>query len=221
MRPAREISIGNFRIGGNQPLVLIAGPCVIESEAHAVMMAERLAEIAARAKMPLVFKASYDKANRSSEQSFRGPGLKEGLRILQKIKTRFELPILTDIHEVSHAVPAAEVADVLQIPAFLSRQTDLLAAAGKTGRVVNLKKGQFLSPWEMANAVEKITNAGNSSVILSERGASFGYQNLVVDMRSFPILRKMGYPVVFDVTHAVQLPGEQGNSSGGQPEFIE
>ena len=221
MHPAREISIGNFRIGGHQPLVLIAGPCVIESEAHAIMMAERLAEIAAHAKMPLVFKASYDKANRSSEQSFRGPGLTEGLRILQKIKQRFGLPILTDIHEVSHAAAAAEVADVLQIPAFLSRQTDLLAAAGKTGRVVNLKKGQFLSPWEMANAVEKITNMGNDSVILSERGASFGYQNLVVDMRSFPILRKTGCPVVFDVTHSVQLPGGEGKSSGGQPEFIE
>jgi 2-dehydro-3-deoxyphosphooctonate aldolase (KDO 8-P synthase) len=221
MHPAREISIGNFRIGGNQPLVLIAGPCVIESESHAFMMAERLAEIAAHAKMPLVFKASYDKANRSSEQSFRGPGLTEGLRILQKIKQRFGLPILTDIHEVSHAAAAAEVADVLQIPAFLSRQTDLLAAAGKTGRVVNLKKGQFLSPWEMANAVEKITNMGNDSVILSERGASFGYQNLVVDMRSFPILRKTGCPVVFDVTHSVQLPGGEGKSSGGQPEFIE
>ena len=221
MRPAREISIGNFRIGGNQPLVLIAGPCVIESEAHAVMMAERLAEIAAHAKMPLVFKASYDKANRSSEQSFRGPGLTEGLRILQKIKQRFGLPVLTDIHEVFHAAIAAEVADVLQIPAFLSRQTDLLAAAGKTGRVVNLKKGQFLSPWEMANAVEKISSTGNERVILSERGASFGYQNLVVDMRSFPILRKTGCPVVFDVTHSVQLPGGEGKSSGGQPEFIE
>jgi 2-dehydro-3-deoxyphosphooctonate aldolase (KDO 8-P synthase) len=221
MHPAREISIGNFRIGGNQPLVLIAGPCVIESEAHAFMMAERLAEIAARAKMPFVFKASYDKANRSSEQSFRGPGLTEGLRILQEIKDRFQIPILTDIHEVSHAVAAAKVADVLQIPAFLSRQTDLLAAAGKTGRVVNLKKGQFLSPWEMANAVEKIASTGNERVILSERGASFGYQNLVVDMRSFPILRKTGCPVVFDVTHSVQLPGGEGKSSGGQPEFIE
>jgi 2-dehydro-3-deoxyphosphooctonate aldolase (KDO 8-P synthase) len=221
MHPAREISIGNFRIGGNQPLVLIAGPCVIESEAHAFMMAERLAEIAARAKMPFVFKASYDKANRSSEQSFRGPGITEGLRILQKIKERLQIPILTDIHEMSHASIAAKVADVLQIPAFLSRQTDLLAAAGKTGRVVNLKKGQFLSPWEMANAVEKIASTGNERVILSERGASFGYQNLVVDMRSFPILRKTGCPVVFDVTHSVQLPGGEGKSSGGQPEFIE
>ena len=215
-----SFQVGDIHIGSGN-LFLIAGPCVIESEAHASMMAERLAEIAAHAKIPLVFKASYDKANRSSEQSFRGPGLAEGLRILQKIKTRFELPILTDIHEVSHAAAAAEVADVLQIPAFLSRQTDLLTAAGKTGRVVNLKKGQFLSPWEMANAVEKIASTGNDRVILSERGASFGYQNLVVDMRSFPILRKTGCPVVFDVTHSVQLPGGAGKSSGGQPEFIE
>lgn len=221
MHPAREISIGNFRIGGNQPLVLIAGPCVIESEAHAFTMAERLAEIAAYAKVPFIFKASYDKANRSSDQSYRGPGLTEGLRILNKIKERFGVPILTDIHEVSHAAAAAEVADVLQIPAFLSRQTDLLVAAGKTGRVVNLKKGQFLSPWEMTNVVEKVANTGNDRIILTERGASFGYQNLVVDMRSFPIMRKTGCPVVFDVTHSVQLPGGEGKSSGGQPEFIE
>lgn len=208
-------------MGGNQPMVLIAGPCVIESEAHALLMAERLADAAARAKVPFIFKASYDKANRSSEQSFRGPGIIEGLRILQKIKERFGVPILTDIHEVSHAVIAAEVADVLQIPAFLSRQTDLIVAAGKTSRVINLKKGQFLSPWEMANAVEKVTKTGNDRIFLTERGASFGYQNLVVDMRSFPILRKTGCPVVFDVTHSVQLPGGEGKSSGGQPEFIE
>ncbi len=221
MQLAREISIGNVRIGGNQPLFLIAGPCVIESEEHALMMAERLTEIAARANVPFIFKASYDKANRSSEQSFAGPGLSEGLRILKKIKERFGLPILTDIHEASQAAPVAEVADVLQIPAFLSRQTDLLVAAGKTGRVVNLKKGQFLSPWEMANAAEKVTKTGNEHVFLTERGASFGYQNLVVDMRSFPIMRKTGCPVVFDVTHSVQLPGGAGKSSGGQPEFIE
>jgi 2-dehydro-3-deoxyphosphooctonate aldolase (KDO 8-P synthase) len=221
MQIAREISIGNVRIGGNQPLFLIAGPCVIESEAHALMMAENLAEMAAHANVPLVFKASYDKANRSSEQSYRGPGLEEGLRILQKIKERFGLPILTDIHDASQAIPVADVADVLQIPAFLSRQTDLLIAAGKTGRVVNLKKGQFLSPWEMANAVEKVAMTGNDKVFLTERGASFGYQNLVVDMRSFPIMRKTACPVVFDVTHSVQLPGGAGKSSGGQPEFIE
>jgi 2-dehydro-3-deoxyphosphooctonate aldolase (KDO 8-P synthase) len=221
MQIAREITIGNFRIGGNQPLVLVAGPCVIESEAHAMRMAEGLVDIAAHAKVPLVFKASYDKANRSSGESYRGPGLIEGLRILQKIKRAFSVPILTDIHEESHAAPAAEVADVLQIPAFLSRQTDLLIAAGKTGRIVNLKKGQFLSPWEMANVVEKIAKTGNDQIILTERGASFGYQNLVVDMRSFPIMRKTGCPVIFDVTHSVQLPGGAGKSSGGQPEFIE
>jgi len=221
MQIAREISIGNVRIGGNQPLFLIAGPCVIESADHALMMAERIANIAARAGVPYVFKASYDKANRSSEQSYRGPGIAEGLRILKLIKERFGLPILTDIHDVSQAARAAEVADVLQIPAFLSRQTDLLIAAGITGRVVNLKKGQFLSPWEMANAVEKITKTANDKIVLTERGASFGYQNLVVDMRSFPIMRKTGCPVVFDVTHSVQLPGGAGKSSGGQPEFIE
>jgi 2-dehydro-3-deoxyphosphooctonate aldolase (KDO 8-P synthase) len=221
MHPAREISIGNFRIGGNLPLVLIAGPCVIESEAHALMMAQRLTEITTAAKMPFIFKASYDKANRSSAQSYRGPGLIEGLRILKEVKQRFQLPILTDIHEPSQAAVAAEVIDVLQIPAFLSRQTDLLVAAGKTGRVVNIKKGQFLSPVDMANAFEKVASTGNDRVILTERGVSFGYQNLVVDMRSFPILRKTGCPVVFDVTHSVQLPGGQGKASGGQPEFID
>jgi 2-dehydro-3-deoxyphosphooctonate aldolase (KDO 8-P synthase) len=221
MQIGKEISIGNVRIGGNQPLFLIAGPCVIESESHALMLAERLAEITAHARVPFIFKASYDKANRSSEHSYRGPGLAEGLRILKKIKDRLALPILTDIHEPAQAEPVAEVADVLQIPAFLSRQTDLLVAAGNTKRVVNLKKGQFLSPWEMGNAVEKITKTGNDRIFLTERGTSFGYQNLVVDMRSFPIMQKTGWPVVFDVTHSVQLPGGAGKSSGGQPEFIE
>ena len=221
MQNAREFSIGIVRIGGNQPLALIAGPCVIESESHALAIAKRLAEIAKVAQVPFVFKASYDKANRSSADSYRGPGLAEGLRILKTIKDRLGVPILTDIHEASQAAAAAEVADVLQIPAFLSRQTDVLLAAGKTGRVVNLKKGQFLSPWEMANAVEKVAKTGNDRILLTERGASFGYQNLVVDMRSFPILRRTGCPVVFDVTHSVQLPGGEGKSSGGQPEFIE
>jgi 2-dehydro-3-deoxyphosphooctonate aldolase (KDO 8-P synthase) len=184
-------------------------------------MAERLVKIAARAKIPLVFKASYDKANRSSVSSFRGPGLGGGLEILRKIEERFRVPVLTDIHEPDQAREAAEVCDILQVPAFLSRQTDLLTAAGKTGRVVNLKKGQFLSPWDMSNAVEKVKSTGNNKVIITERGVSFGYNNLVVDMRSFPILAKTGCPVVFDVTHSVQLPGGQGNASGGQPEFIE
>jgi len=221
MQPSREISVGPLRVGGNQPLFLIAGPCVIESEAHCTLIAERLARISTEQKIPLIFKASYDKANRSSLSSYRGPGLAEGLRILRKIKERFGLPILTDVHEPSHVAPAAEVCDVLQVPAFLSRQTDLLVAAGKSGRAVNLKKGQFLSPWEMANAIEKVASTGNDRVLVTERGTTFGYQNLVVDMRSFPILRKLGCPVVFDVTHSVQLPGGEGTSSGGQPEFIE
>ena len=221
MTQSREISVGSLRIGGAQPLFLIAGPCVIESEGHARTLAERIARVAAERGVPYVFKASYDKANRSSLQSYRGPGLKEGLRILAKIKSELKLPILTDIHEPSHAAPAAEVCDVLQIPAFLARQTDLLVAAGKTRRVVNLKKGQFLAPWEMKNAIEKVASTGNEKILLTERGTSFGYQNLVVDVRSFPEMQKLGYPVVFDVTHSVQLPGEQGHASGGQPEFIE
>ncbi len=217
----RSIPMGAFRIGAGEPLVLIAGPCVIESEQHAMKMAERLVKIAAKFKVPLIFKASYDKANRSSLRSFRGPGPAGGLEILRKIKARFGVPVLTDIHEPEQARAAAEVCDVLQVPAFLSRQTDLLIAAGEAGRVVNLKKGQFLSPWEMANAAEKVKSTGNTKVIITERGVSFGYNNLVVDMRSFPILAKTGCPVVFDVTHSVQLPGGQGKASGGQPEFIE
>jgi 2-dehydro-3-deoxyphosphooctonate aldolase (KDO 8-P synthase) len=201
--------------------VLIAGPCVIESEAHAMRMAERLAKITKAAGVPFIFKASYDKANRSSLSSYRGPGLSAGLSVLRKIKERLDIPILTDIHEPAQAAAAAEVCDVLQVPAFLSRQTDLLIAAGRTGRVVNIKKGQFLAPWEMGNAVQKVASTGNRQIIVTERGVSFGYNNLVVDMRSFPILAKTGCPVIFDVTHAVQLPGGQGASSGGQPEFIE
>jgi 2-dehydro-3-deoxyphosphooctonate aldolase (KDO 8-P synthase) len=216
-----EIKLGALRLGGGNPLFLIAGPCVIESEAHARGMAERVARIAADCGVPYIFKASYDKANRSSIKGFRGPGLKEGLRILGKIKTELSVPVLTDIHEAAQAAPVAEVCDVLQIPAFLSRQTDLLVAAAKTGRIVNVKKAQFLSPWDMSNLVEKIAGAGNTQIVLTERGASFGYNNLVVDMRSFPVMRKLGYPVVYDVTHSVQLPGGQGHASGGQPEFIE
>jgi len=217
----REFSIGQVKLGGHAPLFLIAGPCVIESEAHATMLAERLAALASELKIPFIFKASYDKANRTSLHSYRGPGLAEGLRILGAIKKRCGVPVLTDVHDISHVAPAAEVCDILQIPAFLSRQTDLLLAAGRSGAAVNLKKGQFLSPWEMSNAVEKVASAGCQRIIVTERGASFGYQNLVVDMRSFPILKKMGYPVVFDVTHSVQLPGGEGKASGGQPEFIE
>jgi 2-dehydro-3-deoxyphosphooctonate aldolase (KDO 8-P synthase) len=217
----RNFTIGKVQAGGRSPLFVIAGPCVIESEAHAAMLADRLAAISTELSVPLVFKASYDKANRSSSASYRGPGLVEGLRILAAIKKRTGLPILTDVHDVSQVGPASEVSDVLQIPAFLSRQTDLLVAAGRSGRVVNIKKGQFLSPWDIENAIEKVAATGNEKIILTERGTSFGYQNLVVDMRAFPIMRKFGYPVVFDVTHSVQLPGGAGKSSGGQPEFIE
>lgn len=209
------------RIGGGAPLFLVAGPCVIESESHAMETAQRVASIAAEEHVPLIFKASYDKANRSSLSSYRGPGLKEGLRILASIKKKTGLPILTDVHDVGQVGPAAEVCDVLQVPAFLSRQTDLLLAAGRSGRAVNIKKGQFLSPWDIAHAVEKVVSTGNEKIMLTERGASFGYQNLVVDMRSFPIMRNLGYPVIFDVTHSLQLPGGAGKTSGGQPEFIE
>lgn len=221
MATQKAISLGNLRLGAGEPLFLIAGPCVIESETHLRMMAERVAKIAADAGVPLVFKASFDKANRSSMNAFRGPGLKEGLRILGKIKSDLKLPILTDIHEASQAAPVAEVADILQIPAFLARQTDLLVAAGKTGRVVNAKKPQFVSPADMKNVIEKVSSTGNANIILTERGSSFGYHNLVVDFRGIPQMKKLGYPVVFDATHSVQLPGGQGHSSGGQPEFIE
>ena len=216
-----EIALGSLRLGGGNTLFLIAGPCVIESEVHARKIAESVAKIATDAGVSYVFKASYDKANRSSVNSFRGPGLTEGLKILGKIKSDLKFPILTDIHEPSHAAPAAEVADVLQIPAFLARQTDLLVAAGKTGHIINIKKPQFVSPADMKNAVEKVMSTGNTKIILTERGSSFGYQNLVVDFRGIPQMKKFGYPVVFDATHSVQLPGGQGNASGGQPEFIE
>src|SRR6202158_3221588 len=188
MSMTREIALGSLRLGGGNPLFLIAGPCVIESEAHARMMAEKIAKIAADVGVPYIFKASYDKANRSSLKAYRGPGPKEGLRILGKIKSELKLPILTDIHDTSQAQAAAEVCDVVQIPAFLARQTDLLIAAGKTGRIINIKKGQFLSPWDMGNVAEKVASSGNRNIIFTERGASFGYNNLVVDMRSFPVL---------------------------------
>jgi 2-dehydro-3-deoxyphosphooctonate aldolase (KDO 8-P synthase) len=221
MHPVREIALGALRLGGGNPLFLIAGPCVIETEAHACAMAEKIARIAGDCGVPYIFKASYDKANRSSVKSFRGPGLSEGLRVLARIKKDFALPVLTDIHDSGQAAPAAQVCDILQIPAFLSRQTDLLVAAAKTGRVINIKKAQFLSPWDMSNVVEKVSGTGNDKIILTERGATFGYNNLVVDMRAFPVMRKFGYPVVYDVTHSLQLPGGQGHASGGQPEFIE
>jgi 2-dehydro-3-deoxyphosphooctonate aldolase (KDO 8-P synthase) len=220
-----SFQVGDVKIGGGQ-LFLIAGPCVIESEAHALNMAEAIAAIARAKKIPYIFKASYDKANRTSIHSFRGPGLEEGLRILREVQRATKVPVLTDVHQAADVPRVAEAVDVLQIPAFLCRQTDLLVAAGKSGCTVNIKKGQFVSPWDMRHAVEKVREAGGERVLLTERGASFGYNNLVVDMRSLAIMRKFA-PVVFDATHSVQLPsagaGEGDGSvavSGGQPEFI-
>jgi 2-dehydro-3-deoxyphosphooctonate aldolase (KDO 8-P synthase) len=215
------VQIGAITLGADGPFVLIAGPCVIESQAHASDLAGELASITRRLGVPFIFKASYDKANRTSGASFRGPGLDEGLRILAEIKSRHGVPILTDIHEPSHARRAAEVADVLQIPAFLCRQTDLLVAAAETGRAVNIKKGQFLAPEDVAHAIAKVVAAGNSRVIVTERGTSFGYHNLVVDMRAFPIMRALGVPVVFDVTHSLQLPGGGDGVTAGLAEYIE
>jgi 2-dehydro-3-deoxyphosphooctonate aldolase (KDO 8-P synthase) len=219
--PVRPVRLGDIVFGGGSPFVLIAGPCVIESEAHASRLAEELAAIARRAGVPFIFKASYDKANRTSGHSFRGPGLAEGLRILGAIKARLTVPVLTDIHEPGDAAAAAAVADVLQIPAFLCRQTDLLVAAAKTGCVVNIKKGQFLAPDDMKHAVAKVTEAGNARVVVTERGTSFGYHNLVVDMRAFPMMRELGVPVVFDVTHSLQLPGGGAGVTAGLAQYIE
>ncbi len=211
----------SFAIGGGAPLALIAGPCVIESPAHVLEMAAAIKEIAARCGVPVIFKASFDKANRTSGTAFRGPGLEAGLAALAEVKARTGLPILTDIHEASQAAPAAAVVDVLQIPAFLSRQTDLLIAAARTGKVVNIKKGQFLAPADMRHVVAKVAGAGNARMLLTERGVSFGYNNLVVDMRAFPMLRALGYPVVFDVTHSLQLPGAGDGVTTGLAQYIE
>ena len=214
------VTLRDMVVGDNHPIILMAGPCVVESEAHAMEMAGALVDITARVGIPFIFKASYDKANRTSGGSYRGPGIAEGLRVLGAIKARFNVPIVTDIHEPGEAVLAAEVADVLQIPAFLSRQTDLIVAAAKTGRVINIKKGQFLAPDDMKYAVAKVTAAGNSRVIVTERGASFGYRNLVVDMRAFPMMREQGIPVVFDVTHSLQLPGAGDGVTAGLAQYI-
>jgi 2-dehydro-3-deoxyphosphooctonate aldolase (KDO 8-P synthase) len=213
--------VGKLTLGSGRPLFFIAGPCVIESERHATKMAERLATVARDLRIPYIFKASYDKANRTSLTSFRGLGLKQGLHILARIKERFHIPVLTDIHEASQARPAAEICDVIQIPAFLSRQTDLLVEAGRSRAAVNIKKGQFLSPWDARHAVEKVASTGNSRILITERGSSFGYNNLVVDMRGLQVMHNWGYPVILDVTHSLQLPGAAGKRSGGQPEFIE
>jgi 2-dehydro-3-deoxyphosphooctonate aldolase (KDO 8-P synthase) len=212
---SRRLSIGDFKAGAGCPLFLIAGPCVIEGRQACLKLAGRLADLARREKVPLIFKASYDKANRSSGESFRGPGLLDGLEILQEIKEKYGLPILTDIHSEVEVDTAADVADVLQIPAFLCRQTDLLVAAGETGRIVNVKKGQFLAPADVRHIVAKIEATGNRKLMLTERGVCFGYNNLVADMRSLPIMRALGYPVVFDATHSVQRPGAGENGTGG------
>ena len=213
------IKVGTLKLGGDNPF-FIAGPCVIESEKHCLKMAERLATIAERTAVNLIFKASYDKANRTSSRSFRGPGLEEGLRILEKARNISGLPLLSDVHETSQVAAAAEVLDVLQIPAFLCRQTDLIRAAAGSGRCVNLKKGQFLSPFEMQNVLNKALETGNRKILLTERGTFFGYNSLVVDFRSFFVMREFGQPVVFDVTHSVQTPGGEGNRSGGNAEYI-
>ena len=216
----QPVQFAGLTIGGGAPLLLIAGPCVIESDAHALSLAIAIRDITRRVGVPYVFKASYDKANRTSGGSFRGPGLEQGLRTLAMVRERAGVPILTDVHEPAHAAPVAEVADVLQIPAFLSRQTDLLEAAARTGRAVNIKKGQFLAPADIRHAIAKVTATGNPRVIVTERGFSFGYNNLVVDMRAFPIMRGFGYPVVYDVTHSLQLPGGGDGVTAGQAEFI-
>lgn len=221
MRPVHDVPIGPLTMGWGRPFVLIAGPCVIESESHALAMGTAIAAIAARHHVPFVFKVSFDKANRTSLTSYRGPGIDEGLRILAAVKTAIGRPVLTDIHEPDQAARVSAVADVIQIPAFLSRQTDLIVAAARTGRVVNIKKGQFLAPADMRHAIDKVTATGNSNVIVTERGFSFGYNNLVVDMRAFPMMRALGYPVVFDVTHSLQLPGGGDGVTAGLAEYIE
>ena len=217
---SRQVKIGNVKIGGNGPLFLISGPCVIENEETTLQVAQFLKGIAQKVKIPVIFKSSYDKANRTSIDSFRGPGLHKGLEILQEVKYITGLPILSDIHQVSEIGKAAEILDVIQIPAFLSRQTDLIIEAAKTDLPLNIKKGQFLSPWDMKQVVLKAVSGGNKDILLTERGTSFGYNSLVVDMRSIFVMKNFGYPVVFDATHGVQLPGGRGKSSGGRREFV-
>ena len=217
---ATPIRLGDFGVGAGNPLVLIAGPCVIESEELVLSTCEKIKEITSRHEVPFVFKSSYTKANRLKIDSYSGPGLEDGLKILERVKKEFDVPILTDIHNPDEALPVSQVGDILQIPAFLCRQTDLVIAAAKTGKPLNIKKGQFMAPEDMLPIARKAESAGNKSVLLTERGTFFGYHNLVVDMRSLSIMRNLGYPVVFDATHSLQLPGSHGGSSGGQPQFI-
>ena len=220
MTAPRHVTVGNITIGNDRPLALIAGPCALESRAHAREMCQALTELTGKLGIGLIYKTSFDKANRTSADSARGLGMEKSLPILAELRESFGCPVLTDVHEREHCVPVAEAVDVLQIPAFLSRQTDLLIAAGETGRAINVKKGQFLAPWDMKNVAAKIAQTGNEKILLCERGASFGYNTLVSDMRSLPILAETGYPVVFDATHSVQQPGGQGTKSGGQREFV-
>ncbi|HTN72945.1 MAG TPA: 3-deoxy-8-phosphooctulonate synthase [Methylomirabilota bacterium] len=216
----RKIRVGSIEIGGGEPLAVIAGPCVIESRASALRHASLLKEAADRAGVPYIFKSSYDKANRSSVDSYRGPGLEKGLEILAEVKKKVGVPVLTDVHETEQVASVKEVADVLQIPAFLCRQTDFVVSVARSGRVVNVKKGQFLAPWDIGNVVEKILSTGNEQILLTERGVSFGYNNLVSDMRSLVVMRELGYPVIFDATHSLQLPGGLGKASGGERKYI-
>lgn len=216
----KEIRIGNIILGGRSPLVFIAGPCVIETEESTLKTAKRLKGFSESLNIPLIFKSSYDKANRTSINSYRGPGIEKGLEILKRVKEETALPVLSDVHLVEEVVLAAEVLDIIQIPAFLCRQTDLIISASRTGKPVNIKKGQFLAPWDVKNIIDKILSTGNDNILITERGTCFGYNNLVVDMRSIPIMQGFGYPVVFDASHSVQLPGGQGSSSGGQREFV-
>jgi 2-dehydro-3-deoxyphosphooctonate aldolase (KDO 8-P synthase) len=216
----REINIRGVKIGGNNPFVLIAGPCAIESEGATLDAATRLKKMTSDLGIPFIFKSSYDKANRSSFKSYRGPGLKQGLQILRRVASELDLPVLSDVHRFEEIAPAAEVLDIIQIPAFLCRQTDFVMDVAKTGKVVNIKKGQFLAPWDIRNAAEKAAATGNENIIITERGVSFGYNNLIADMRALPIIRDFGYPVMFDATHSVQLPGAGGTASSGDRKFV-
>lgn len=216
----KVVKVGNIKIGGNGRLVIIAGPCVIESEDQTRRTAEGLKRITEEARIPFIFKSSYDKANRSSIKSYRGPGLERGLEILEKVKREFAISIIVDVHRIEEVEPVSKVADALQVPAFLCRQTDLVLAVARTGKPINVKKGQFLAPWDMKNVIEKVESTGNKNILLTERGSCFGYNNLVVDMRSLPIMRSFGYPVIFDATHSVQKPGGRGSASGGEREYV-
>jgi 2-dehydro-3-deoxyphosphooctonate aldolase (KDO 8-P synthase) len=216
-----EITIADTKLGGNNPLFIIAGPCVIESEDIVFSTAERLKEICKGLGLPLLFKSSYDKANRTSLSSYRGPGIDKGLKILSDVRSRLNIPVISDVHSVDEVKPASQILDAIQIPAFLCRQTDLILSASQTGKPVNVKKGQFLSPWDVRNIIDKFTSTGNQNLFITERGTSFGYNNLIVDFRGLPVMRSFRCPVIFDITHSLQLPGRQGSCSGGQREFAE